>query len=131
MQWNSLENERLSWKCKYVPSHCTCLGRLCKGWPPLCMYGGACSDWGRICIYSLVDHCMGCHLEIEVADQTSCVSYSQCTDAGPTRRSTDSISTQDTWQGSRWDTKFEMTGMTRSWKMGLVSGSPAHSHPLP
>ena len=30
---------------------------LCNGWPPLCMYGGASSGWGLLCVSSQAPHC--------------------------------------------------------------------------
>ena len=34
---------------------------------------------------------MCCHTEIKIADQTRCLTLSQCTDIGPTRPGTDPI----------------------------------------
>ena len=42
---------------------------------------------GRMCS----DNCTCCHTEIEVADQTFCLTQSQYTDTGPTSPSTDPI----------------------------------------
>ena len=52
---------------------------------------------------------MCCQTEIEDADQTFQPRY---TDTWPTSPSTDPV-TPGTWQGSHWNAKFEVTGMTR------------------
>ena len=67
---------------------------------------------GRICS----DNLTCCHTEIEVADQTFYLTQSQYTDTGPTSPSDDSI-TPGAWQGSHWSANFEVTGMTRPWKI--------------
>ena len=76
---------------------------------------------GRIC------SCTCCHTEIEVADQTFCLTQSQCTDSGPTGASAD-LMTPGVWQGNHWSTKFEVTGMTRP---GKRSTAKAESNPGP
>ena len=53
-----------------------------------------------------------CHTEIEVADETFCLTQSQYTDTGPTSPSADPIM-PSAWQGSQWSGNFEVTGMTR------------------
>ena len=53
-----------------------------------------------------------CHTEIEVADQTFCLTQSLYTDNGPTSHSADSIM-PGAWPGSQWSGNFEVTGMTR------------------
>ena len=63
---------------------------------------------GRICSYN----CTCCHTEIEVADQTSCVTQSQYADTGSTSPSADSI-TPGTWQGGHCSANVWVTGMTR------------------
>ena len=67
---------------------------------------------GRICSGNFA--C--CHTEIEVADPTFHLTQSQYTDTGPTSPSADPI-TPGTWQGSHWSAIFEVTGMTRPWKI--------------
>ena len=62
-----------------------------------------------------------CHTEIEVADQTFCLTLSQYSDTGPTSPSTDPI-TPGAWQGSHWSASFEVTGMTRPGKIPLQTG---------
>ena len=52
---------------------------------------------GRICSDSFTS----CHTEIQVADQTFCLTQSQYADTGPTSSSTESI-TLGAWQGSHW-----------------------------
>ena len=52
---------------------------------------------GRICS----DSCVCCHTEIEVADQTFCLTQSQDTDTQPTSPSADSIKPA-AWQCSHW-----------------------------
>ena len=46
-----------------------------------------------------------CHTEIEVADQTVCLTQSQYTDTGLTSPSTDPI-IPGAWQGSHWRANF-------------------------
>ena len=54
-------------------------------------------------IYS--DNCMCCHTEIEVEDQTFCLTKSQYIDTGPTSPSADPT-TPGVWQGSHWSANF-------------------------
>ena len=56
---------------------------------------------GRIC----TDNFTCCHTEIEVADQTFCLTQSLYTDTGPTSPSADPI-TPGAWQGSHWSANF-------------------------
>ena len=80
---------------------------------------------GRICS----DNFTCCHTEIEVADQTFCLTQSQYTDNGPTSPSTDPI-TPGAWQGSHWSANFEVTGMTRPRKNPGASGNRTRDLPL-
>ena len=78
---------------------------------------------GRICS----DKCTCCHTEMEVADQTFCLTKSQYTDTGPTSPSADLL-TPDAWQGSHWSTNFLATGLTRPrekipWRVGVETGT--------
>ena len=52
---------------------------------------------GRIC----TDNFTCCHTEVEVADQTFNLTWSQYTDTGPTSPSADPT-VQGAWQGSHW-----------------------------
>ena len=61
---------------------------------------------GLIC----TDNCTCCHTEIEVADQTCCLTQSQYTDTRSTSPSTDPI-TPGAWQGSHWSASFQVTGI--------------------
>ena len=63
---------------------------------------------GRTCS----DNFTYCHNEIEVADQTLCLTQSQYTDNGPTSLSADLIK-PGAWQGSHWSANFEFTGLTQ------------------
>ena len=69
------------------------------------------------------DKCMYCHSEIEVADQTFCVTQSQHTDTGSTSPSADPI-TLSVWQGSHWSTSFYVTGMTWPGKRSMAQVEP-------
>ena len=72
---------------------------------------------GRIC----PDNFTCCHTEIEVADQTFCLTQSQYTDTRPTSRGADPIM-PDAWQGSHFSANFEVTGMTRPNKIPSQAG---------
>ena len=68
----------------------------------------------RIC----TDNLACCHTEIEVADQTFCLTQSQYTDTGPTSPSPDPIM-PGACQGSHCTANFKVTGMTRPRKKSL------------
>ena len=72
---------------------------------------------GRICS----DKFTCCHTEIEVADQTFHLPQPQYTDTGPTSPGTDPI-TPGAWQGSHWNTNFEVTDLTQPRKDLGASG---------
>ena len=59
--------------------------------------------------------------EIEVADQTFCLTQSQYTDTGPTCLSANPIP-PGAWQGSNWSANFSVTGMTRPGKIPSQTG---------
>ena len=80
---------------------------------------------GQICS----DNCTCCHTEIEVADQTFCLTQSQYTDTGPISPSADPR-TPGAWQGSHWSANFEVTGMTRPRKNPGASGIRTRDLPL-
>ena len=80
---------------------------------------------GRICSGNFT--C--CHTEIEVADQTFCLSQSQYTDTGPTSPSADPIA-PGARQVSHWSAKFSVTGMTRPRKNPGASGIRTRDVPL-
>ena len=63
---------------------------------------------GRICS----DNCTICHAEIEVADQTFCLTQSQYTDTGPTSLNADPEA-PGAWQGGHWSARFYVTGITQ------------------
>ena len=67
---------------------------------------------GRICS----DMFPCCHTETEVADKMFCLTQSQYTDTGPTSPSADPI-VPGAWQGSHWNTDFQVTSMTRPGKI--------------
>ena len=77
-------------------SQCLC---LFVGWLVGCFTSQqqASVSQGRICS----DNFTCCHTEIEVADQTFCLTQSQYTDTGPTSPSADPR-TPGAWQGSHW-----------------------------
>ena len=66
-----------------------------------------------------------CYTEIEVADQTFCLTLSQYTDTGTTTPSTDPI-TPGAWQGSHWSANFQVTGMTRPRKNSGARFNPLY-----
>ena len=80
---------------------------------------------GQICS----DKFTCCHTEIEIADQTFCLTQSQYTDTGPTSPSADPI-TPGAWQGSHCSANFEVTGMTRPRKNPVASGIRTRDLPL-
>ena len=67
------------------------------------------------------DNCTCCHTEVQVADQTFYLTWSQCTHTGPTSPSTDPI-TPGTWQSSHWSANFSVPGMTRPGKVPSQAG---------
>ena len=71
---------------------------------------------GRICS----DNCTCCHIQTKVADQIFHLTQSQHTDTGPTCPSTNPTP-PGAWQGSHWNTSFEVTGMTRLEKKGFTA----------
>ena len=58
-------------------------------------------DGVRMCL----NNCTYCHIEIEVADQTSYLTQSQYTDTGLTSPRANP-KTPDVWQGSHWSINF-------------------------
>ena len=86
---------------------------------------------GRICS----DSCTCCHTEIKVADQTFYLAQSQYTYAGRTSASAGPI-TRGAWQGSHWNTNFEVNGMTRCgkdqrWKRDWTQSAALEADALP
>ena len=74
----------------------------------VCLFAGylrskqhACVLQGRICSDNFICY----HTEIEVADQTFCLSQSQYTDTQPTSPGADPMMA-GTWQGSQWSANF-------------------------
>ena len=109
-----------------APLLCPCTGDSYGAWqsPKDCWLVGcltsqqqASVSQGRICS----DNFTYCHTEIEVADQTFCLTQSQVTDTGPTSPSADPM-TPGAWQGSHWSANFEVSGMTRSGKIPSQAG---------
>ena len=110
---------------------CTSFSSAGVGWLVACLLAcltsqqHACVSQGRICS----DNFTCCHTEIEVADPTFYLTQSQYTDTGPTSPSADRI-TPGAWQGSHWNTHFEVTGMTRPRKNPGTSGIRTRDLPL-
>ena len=63
------------------------------------------------------DSCTCCSSEIEVADQTFCLTQSQYTYTGPNNPSADPV-TPGVWQGSQWNTNLISLWYDSTWKKG-------------